>query len=173
MFVPAFERVKERYLLPISRLGDLPGGWSRHTRKAGHFLEIAHETLDNDWGTIMPRKNGNPDFQIEAWVNVSLSDLDKEHIIQVGPNWDDLFGWIGRRIYEGYRLGLAWDDYSQAVQVSIICRNPDLPDYGLAMSARHPDVDRALQSLWYKDNVIGQEGWRPLLQEKPLARSWD
>ena len=173
IFVPAFEDVHARYLMPITRLSVLPGGWARHARKAGHFLNIATETLDQKWGTIVPRKNGQPDFQIEAWVNVSLSDADKEEISRVGVDWQAIFDWFGRRVYEGYRITLSWDEYSKAVQAAIICRNPDLGDYGLAMSSRHPDADLALMSLIYKDTIIGVDGWRALLDQAPVTRNWD
>jgi len=111
-------------------------------------------------------------FKIAAWVNVRLSDADKDQIASSEVDWPTIFAWMGERIYAGYRYSFAYDEYSKACQFSIICRELDDPNYGLAMSTRHPEVEMAFISLYYKDVVLLENKWgdnRPT----PEAALWD
>lgn len=111
-------------------------------------------------------------FRIEAWVNVRLSDADKDEIAGSEVDWPTIFAWMGERIYAGYRFSFSYDEYSKACQFSIICRADTDPNHGLAMSTRHPDVDMAFLSLYYKDVVLLHNNWvtnRPA----PDSAMWD
>lgn len=111
-------------------------------------------------------------FKIEAWVNVRLDEVDKDTINHWDMSWPDIFAWMGERIYAGYRFSFAYDEYSKACQFSVICRAEGDPNYGLAMSTRHPDVDMAFLSLWYKDVHKLAGNWADY-RPTPDAPLWD
>jgi len=111
-------------------------------------------------------------FKIEAWVNARLSDEDKEQIANSQVEWPEIFAWMGERIYAGYRFSFSYDEYSKACQLSIICRAEGDRNFGLAMSTRHPEVEMAFVSLYYKDVALLENNWatnRPT----PEGAMWD
>ena len=168
----AFSYVRIQYLECIPRMGTLSGSWARHWRRASSFLTHAQNELTIRWGYTVAEKTQNEQFKISQWINRRLTDEDKQAIRDRGIDWPALFDWLEARMYRGYRFSIAYDDYSKAGQVSIVCRDLDDPNYGLAMSSRHPDLSVAFHSLQYKDEVLLADGW--LGGDSPaLSDQWD
>lgn len=109
--------------------------------------------------------------QITRWVNYRLSDDDKELLRREPLTMDQVMQEFATRVYGGYRLSVAYDDYSSAMQVSLVCVDKDSPDGGIGVSARHPDLDWALRSLLYKLMVVGDGKWSEFT-DGPRGDSW-
>lgn len=106
------------------------------------------------------------------WVNIRLTDNDKELLRDREVNVPEVLARISDLMLAGYRLSVSFDDYSQAMQASLVCADDASPDYGCGMSARHPDLDLALLSLLYKATVLVKPGhWHERL-DKPRFDSW-
>jgi len=167
----------------IPRLVRLPGSTPRHWRSIANKLRGGQTALVESGFAVMPKpkvngtdktedKAGDQYFKIAAWVNLRLSEDDKRAINELDLQWPDVFAWMGERVFAGYRFSFAFDEYSKACQLSVICRAEGDPNYGLAMSSRHPDPDLVFVSLYYKDVVMLQGDWasnRPT----PEAGVWD
>lgn len=107
-----------------------------------------------------------------VWVNLRLSEDDKVIIQEERPEVEYVLSQFAAMVYEGYRLSVAWDDYSKAVQASLICGVSEHQNAGHAVSSRHPDLDMCLTSLLYKVQKMGDEPWSSWVTAKPVA-SWD
>lgn len=107
------------------------------------------------------KRHSGKDFKFDSWVNVRLSDDDKEALAALAENIDmmTLADWVASLAYQGYSFSLSWDEWSEAQQVSLVCKAPDDPNYGLGLSARHPDFDVALMTLRYKHEAICRAKW--------------
>lgn len=105
------------------------------------------------------------------WVNYRLTEDDKEklqaEVLEMSAVIDD----FADLVFHGYRLSVSYDDYSKAMQASLVCGAADNPDNGLGLSARHPDLDSALRSLLYKANLLGYGKWHEFASPSPVD-SW-
>jgi hypothetical protein len=92
------------------------------------------------------------DFKFERWINVRLEDEHKAALQALADevSFEELMDWIASMAYQGYSFSCAWDDYSDAQQVSLVCKAADDPNFGCGLSARHPDFDLAVLTLRYK-----------------------
>jgi len=166
----------------IPRLIVAKGGIGRHWRSIANKVQGGQMSLVNSGWAVMPKaqkqQNGNgadkaPDmFKIERWVNCRLDDADKEQIANLQADWPDIFAWMGERIYAGYRFSFAYDEYSKACQLSIICREEGDQNFGAAMSTRHPDPEMAFVSLYYKDVIKLANNWGTS-SPAPSGPMWD
>jgi hypothetical protein len=96
---------------------------------------------------------------VRSWVNLSLDDKDKKAIIDAEIDPETMFQDLGALVFRGYRFSLTFDDYSSSLQASLVCAQPDDPNYEHGVSTRHPDPLIALKSLFYKLHKMGDEPW--------------
>jgi hypothetical protein len=166
--------IASEYLLPMYRAYKVENIRSEHGywRSTGIRLEIGLvrflEGLPNNGGYSMAKKQS---VAVRAWVNVTLSDTDKDAILSMDFDVESIMLAIASMVYSGYRFSVTFDEYSSALQVSLVCGNQDDPNYGLGMSSRHPDFDVALRSLWYKHQVMTRGSWADYAAP-PQANSW-
>jgi hypothetical protein len=130
---------------------------------AEHFVIRIQE----DW-LAMAKKDM---VQITKWVNYRLSDDDKKMLAEEPLTMEQVIQEFATRVYAGYRLSVAYDDYSAAMQASLVCVDKDSPDAGIGVSSRHPDLDWALRSLLYKLMVVGDGKWSEFV-DGPRGDSW-
>lgn len=124
-------------------------------------LASANEDLFRRLGDMTIKRHSNKEFTFDRWVNVRLEEQHKEELAHLADNVQpkDLIEWLGVMAFEGYSFSASWDEYSDAVQVSLVCKAPDDPNYGLGMSARHPDFDLAVLTLQYKHEQLCDSNW--------------
>jgi hypothetical protein len=109
----------------------------------------------------------------KGFINIRLSDADKEALSAADET--SIVGLVDNAaglLYAGYKLGFAYDKTSGSVQATLTCWIEGHPDYGHAISARHPDFDRALHSLLYKHFTIAKECWTDFAPPAPVS-TWD
>lgn len=138
------------------------------------IMSSADDLLDKRLGSIAVNRKTGKDFKFDQWVNVRLTDEDKaeiENIINLGVNHEILLSWLSGLAYAGYSVSFAWDDWSDAQQVSLVCKDYDDPNYGLGMSARHPDLDIAIVTLQYKHENICSRKWADVAPS-PGGNGW-
>lgn len=110
-------------------------------------------------------------MKIKGWVNISLTDEDKQNISEGEVSVETMLQDFGNLVFRGFRFSLTFDDYSDALQASLVCANPEERDYGYAMSARHPDPEMVLRTLAYKFMLALNSPWEELCSNRP-APSW-
>jgi hypothetical protein len=110
-------------------------------------------------------------MKIKAWVNVYLDDEDKEQIGAQEIAVPTMLQEFGNLVFKGYRFSMTYDDYSDAIQVALVCCNPEEENYGYAMSARHPDPEMALRTLAYKWAICAEQPWSERVEKAP-APNW-
>lgn len=125
------------------------------------------ERVQEDW-LGMAKKD---QIAITKWVNYRLSEDDKALLSAEPLSMEQVIQEFATRVYAGYRLSVAHDEYSRSMQASLVCVDRDSPDAGIGISSRHPDLDWALRSLLYKLMVIGDGKWSEFT-DAPQADSW-
>jgi len=134
---------------------DAPGDPVRGAR-AFYF---AHLFLRENGETFMPTSTNKGRTASLRWVNLRLTDEDKDAILDNPPNAEAVLNKFASMAYQGYRLSVSYDDYSKALQASLVCASGDSENVGFGISSRHPDLDMALISLLYKITLIGDTPW--------------
>jgi len=105
------------------------------------------------------------------WVNYRLTENDKAALESEVLQMNVVLGDFAEMVYSGYRLSVSYDEYSKAMQASLVCGAVDNPDNGFGISARHPDLDTALRSLLYKSSKLGFRRWHEYA-DSPAPESW-
>jgi len=124
-------------------------------------------------GVIQVRNNGKERPQFNGFVNVRLSDGDKETLAaDTETSITGLVDNASALLYEGYKLGFSYDKTSGSVQATLTCWQEGHEDFGYAISARHPDFDRALHSLLYKHFTLCAGQWTQNNPPAPVT-TWD
>lgn len=161
----------ERFYRPALRAFYTPG---RHltTNRQDSIRIFTHSEhlvirIQEEW-LAMPKKDM---VQITKWVNYRLSEDDKKLLADEPLTMEQVIQEFGTRVYSGYRLSVSYDEYSAAMQASLVCVDKDSPDAGIGVSSRHPDLDWALRSLLYKLMVVGDGKWSQWTAE-PRGDSW-
>jgi hypothetical protein len=133
----------------------------RNWKQLATHLRLAGDCLNRRLGTMARNVKSGKDFQFEGWVNVRLEEEHKAEIAHLAQNTnpDGLIDWLAAMAFDGYSFSASWDDYSDALQVSLVCKDADDPNYGLGLSSRHPDFDMAVLSLQYKHEQILDGNW--------------
>lgn len=133
--------------------------WVRQLEKTGVVNSMA------------PRNGERPEFK--GFINVRLSDADKE-ALQAADETSTigLLDNAAGLLYEGYKMSFSYDKTSGSVQATLTCWVEGHADFGHAISARHPDFDRALHSLLYKHFTIAKECWTDFAPPAPVS-TWD
>lgn len=118
------------------------------------------------------KKQTGKDFSFAGWVNVRLSEEDKGEIAHKAENInpEQLLDWIASMAYQGYSFSVSWDDWSDAQQVSLVCKATEDKNFGLGLSARHPEFDLAVLTLLYKHDDILRGDWSDA--PTPQANGW-
>lgn len=116
-------------------------------------------------------RDKNTSLAVRGWANVTLSDEDKATITNEAIHHKELLAILADWVGDGYRLSVTWDEYSNALQATFVCANEEDPNYGYGLSARHPDLDMALQTLLYKCSMLKAVGWSDVA-DRPTRPSW-
>ena len=142
-------------------------------RSAWVVLTQADETLIKRIGDMGIKRHSNKEFQFDSWVNLRLEEQHKEELVHLAENVShgQLINWLASMAFEGYSFSASWDEYSDAVQVSLVCKAPDDPNYGLGLSARHPDFDLAVLTLQYKHEQLCDHNWSSI-PPTPKGTAW-
>jgi hypothetical protein len=162
------------YLMPVRRILKSEAIKSeRHFLRCGVpvALSMMYETFRNygkDYQINMAKKQS---IAVSRWVNIPLGEDDKDAIAAADMSVEDIMLAIASMVYTGYRFSVTWDDYSSAIQVSLVCGDSTSPNYEMGMSARHPDFDMALFTLWYKHQILTGGNWAKFASE-PRATNW-
>lgn len=163
----------ERLVMALRVLNPPVRGKRHANDRAWVILWYAEQELDKRIGTMATKKADKKNFKFEGWVNINLSDDDKGQIEGIAPDISEeqLLGWVGSMAYHGYSFSASWDDWSDSQQVSLVCKNPDDQNYGLGLSSRHPDIDTAILTLYYKHEKIAEGVWSNVAKA-PRSASW-
>jgi len=113
----------------------------------------------------------NERIAVNRWLNLRLSDEDKAQIQDEPLAIENVVTEFMSLVYLGYRLSVSYDEYSKAMQASLVCVDKDNPDAGHGVSARHPDLDWCLRSLLYKVQLVGVGHWADSA-DSPGADAW-
>jgi plasmid maintenance system killer protein len=89
-------------------------------------------------------------FSPTRWVSCELADSDKRHLKTLEVDWSTIMGSIERLISDGYRLSLGYEEKNDCVGVYLTAPKDTVPGFSVSLSARGPDVQRALLVLNYK-----------------------
>ena len=136
-------------------------GMKDANKNAWVVLLYAHTILNRRLGTMATKQKQDREFKFEGWVNIRLEDEHKAELEHLAQEIDihKVLDFIASMVYGGYSFSLAWDDWSDSQQVTFVCKDPDDPNFGYGMSARHPDLDLALLTLQYKHSHIAGGNW--------------
>lgn len=142
-------------------------------RAFGVFLSDLVARMVRIGGGLVAGQKDNRQDNFKGWLNINLKDADKAQIEGIAKDvkLTTLVAWMAGKIYEGYRFSVSWDSYSDSSQIAAYCWDEEHPDYGHALSSRHPDLDMALLSLWYKHETIAQGVWTQVANP-PTPPSW-
>lgn len=108
---------------------------------------------------------------VQAWANIHIDDEHKEEIAAWEISPLEVLNVFSALVFDGYRLSVTYDEYSEALQVSLVCANPEDGNYECGLSARHPDIDVALRTLLYKHRLTADSGWRAFTS-RPKGPNW-
>lgn len=133
---------------------------------------VSERLFTRRMGSMAIKRHSNKEFTFDRWVNVRLGDSDKENLQELAKSADigALIDWVASMVYQGYSFSVSWDDWSDSQQLSFVCKAPDDPNYGLGLSARHPEFDMALLTLHYKHTEICAANWNE--NAPPQAQGW-
>lgn len=157
----------------VARLATAPHtGKGQKTHDVGVWFQVYEDNLREIAGDMA--KNGKADqkFEFKGFVNLRLSEDDKGQILEAKRNLEIMMQDCGALIYNGYKLSFNYDRYSGAQQVTLTCMAADDPNYGYAISARHPDLDVALATLLYKHYELANATWTSAA-DRTVDRNWD
>jgi len=94
-----------------------------------------------------------------GFVNIDLTSAHKKQIKDKNMlSFEAAMRAIAGLLDDGYKVGFAWDDYSQCYQVSLTGTRSDIPNAGYTMSSRHTDLMVAISSLMFKHDVLCERG---------------
>lgn len=136
-------------------------------RLLSHFTDLSERIMKEIH--IMPEKKKA--IAVRGWVNMSIDDAAKEEIVTIAAAPQQVLADFASLVFRGYRLSVTWDDYSSALQASLVCADPESVNAGYGVSARHPDIDLCLATLWYKVSVLGTSPWESFISG-PKGSSW-
>lgn len=118
----------------------------------------------------MAKKQETARFEFKGFVNIPLDESDKARISETANDYD-VFGDLSTLTLTGYKVGLAYDTYSSAVQATLTCHAPDDPNFGYAISSRNPDPRLALVSVVFKHFEKCNGVWQGV--DRPAPTNWD
>jgi hypothetical protein len=113
----------------------------------------------------------NRSVAVLGWVNISLTEAHKDDIAQANVSVETMLQDIGALVMRGYRFSMTYDDYSEAIQATLVCANEEDGNFQHGLSARHPDPVMALTTLLYKHALTEETGWREF-SKRAKRDSW-
>lgn len=131
------------------------------------------DAIAGDYSMVKDAQKAEQRGEFLGFVNIYLDDAQKADILErvKKVKWAELWGWVGAQTGKGYKFSFSWDNYSSAQQVAMFCWAEGDPNHGRALSARHPDLDMALYTLFYKSEYVALGDWSCFI-EKSAAPSW-
>ena len=114
------------------------------------------------------RKSGSEPVSFDKiqWVFNNLSDGELEMFDNNPLSYPQISDGIHRLIESGFKLSLKFDAFSECIQITAVCNEPEHENSGLATSARGSDAFDAMALLVYKILVIAEGDLRPYVEEK-------
>jgi hypothetical protein len=84
-------------------------------------------------------------FKFKGFVNVEFNAAEKARIL----DWVEAFGEAPLDaavvlVEARYKIGIGWDDYHSANQVTLTCKDEDSKYYGHCFTLKHADLGKAL-----------------------------
>lgn len=134
-----------------------------------NIQNLAIERIERLGGSMAKQKE-TVKFEFKGFINIPLDEGDKARIQATADDYE-VFGDMSTLILTGYKVGLAYDSYSTAVQATLTCHAQDDPNYGYAISSRNPDPRLALISVVYKHFEKCGGVWADT--ERPAPVNWD
>lgn len=162
--LPAFAMMRRAFYSPFGRPRS---NAVEAVRLAGH-LTLLSERIMKEIHIMAEKKKP---IAVLGWVNMPLADGDKEHILDLATDVAALLSDFSSLVFRGYRLSITWDDYSNALQASLVCADPESQNAGYGVSARHPDMDTVLATLWFKVSQLGETPWSEFTRNSGVS-SW-
>jgi len=124
------------------------------------YFSRSQEYIDKYLRSAKVANNKKQSVAVLGWVNISLTEDDKSAILADDLSLETMLQDIGVLVYSGYRFSMSHDDYSGALQASLVCTNPEDGNFQYGISARNPDPFIAVKTLWYKHNMTLDTGYR-------------
>lgn len=139
---------------------------------AAHVWLLKYRETLTKLGVISMAKNTNGQSEFRGFINIHLTDADKEKIAASASDPQGIMDNLAGLLFEGYKVSLAYDVKSGAIQAVLTCWNPDSAHFGYAISSRHPEAIVALDSLLYKHFDLAAEQWLAI-EQPPALTKWD
>lgn len=156
-----------------ARLATAPyTGPSQKCHALGVWLTCFEQVLAKKAGNLMPKANENGKFEFKGFVNIRLSEEHKQAIGALGGNLAQSMQELCGLIYTGYKVAIAYDRFSGAIQVTLTCQDVASTNYGYAISSRHPDIATAIASVLFKHFDIADGVWSSVA-DTPTGSMWD
>ncbi len=121
----------------------------------------------------MPRKKSRAlKFEFKGFVNLEFTEAQKDAI----QEWMQAFDETGADsivvlVEAQWKVGISWDDYHSAYQVSATCKQAGSKYWGYCFTLKHADVTRGLWILRYVyDSQLKEELYR--LDEPVKSYDW-
>lgn len=108
-----------------------------------------------------------------AYVNINLSDSDKEIIAGKELDAVRLLDWILRLTVDGYKVSVSYDDNSDCFIVSVTSTRPTNGDYNRCVTSRSNELERAYLTALYKFEVLLMGGAIPAPVDAVRGSVWD
>jgi len=102
---------------------------------------------------------GNGD-KFGKFVVCNLSDEDKVSVKAHLYEDAGVVGFLEACIHDGYKVSVSWDERSDCCAVFMTCTRQGSEDVGWTLSARGPDVCKAITVLAYKHIELLAGGWK-------------
>jgi len=177
-FLPLDQAVIVREVRDTHHTNPIYGAWYHGRSREERFASVDH-LLWSFLASICKRslsmpvkKTSYPDAKTLLWVNVTRTEGDKREIAKRDYPDGEVLAWFGALAYEGCKSTLSWDRYSESCQIALIVADPEHPDYGYAISGRHPDVDVACRTLYYKVTKLCPNGLKAAHSPNGAKESW-
>jgi len=146
-----------RYLLTIST-GSGRGGRLSPTGIV-HSLGVC---LIEGWN-MARGKNGAAKEETQGnlprFVDVRLTPEQRAEFSTQILTADECAQFIMSATSDGYRIGVSWSGEHQSYTVSMTCRNPNSPNFGLCMTSFAGDLEKAISLANYKHCIVTKEVW--------------
>jgi len=106
------------------------------------------------------------------WVSCELADSDKKHLKSVKVSHEQIFSSLAQLIDDGYRLSLGYEERNDCVGVYLNApKNPSV-EYTMCLSARGPDIEKALTVLMYKHFEMLKGDWSGKVDKSGAIDPW-
>jgi len=105
------------------------------------------------------KSNGGTQDGWKGFVNLELSDKEKQAVKRLFEKYGDAWGSILERVGLGYKLTVSYDDPHTTFNVSLTCRAVGDKNVGLTLTGRGGSMQAACVSLWYKDQHVLKGDW--------------